>query len=77
MPNGAVTKESFRNSIKYTITDYKYKEKDLIRRDYITRTIIFLKEKYKLNEEFKTIEYNIFRNELEKTIELMAGIYNI
>ncbi len=77
MPNGAVTKESFRNSIKYTITDYKYREKDLIRRDYITRTIIFLTEKYKLNEEFKTIEYNIFRNELEKTIELMAGIYNI
>jgi len=77
LPNGAVTKESFRNAIKYIITDYKYRKKDLIRRDYITRTIIILIEKYKLNEEFKIIEYNIFRDELEKTIALMTGIINI
>ena len=77
MPNGAVTKELFRNAIKYIIIDYEYREKDLIRRDYITRTIIILIEKYKLNEEFKTIEYSIFRDELEKTIALMAGIINI
>jgi len=47
MPNGAVTKELFRNAIKYIIIDYEYREKDLIRRDYITRTIIILIEKYK------------------------------
>ena len=47
MPNGAVTKELFRNAIKYIIIDYEYREKDLIRRDYITRTIIILIVKYK------------------------------
>ncbi len=29
MFNGAVSKESFRNAIKYFITIYKYREKDL------------------------------------------------
>ena len=45
MFNGAVSKESFRNAIKYIITIYKYREKDLIRRDYITRTIIIFHRK--------------------------------
>jgi len=42
------------------------------RRDYLTRTIIIVL-KYNLNNEPKFIEFEKFKEELEKTIALMTG----
>lgn len=43
------------------------------RRDYLTRTLIIIVLKYNLNNEPKFIEFEKFKEELEKTIALMTG----
>ena len=73
LPNGHVTKNAFRETILYIFNQYIYKVKNSIRRDYITRTLIIIVEKYNLNEEPKFIDYKTFMKELEYTIPIMTG----
>ena len=48
---------------------------NLIARHYVTS--IFLIEKHKIYNEFKSIEHNTFKDELENSIVLMVGIVNL
>ncbi len=42
------------------------RDKNIRRKDYITRTIVIIIEKYQLNIKFKFIKYELFNEELEK-----------
>lgn len=73
LPNCQVTKKVFRDTILHTFNEYIYKTNQFIRRDYITRTLVIITEKYNLNEEPKYIEFKTFKKELEYTISVMTG----
>lgn len=77
LPSGAVSKTNFRDTLDYILKKYYYKNKQILRRDYITRTCIITIEKYKVNENIKPIEYNSFSEELKKTIAIMTGKTNL
>ena len=77
LPNTRVTKSNFRDTINYIIKNNSIKSKNIIRRDFITRTLIIVIEKYELNENFYFIEYDIFKKELENVIAIMTGKINI
>ena len=47
--------------------------KKCIRKDYITRIIIIIIEKYKLNDTPQIMDYNTFYKETKNTISVMAG----
>jgi hypothetical protein len=66
LPSGAVSKNNFRDTLDYILKQYYYKTKQILRRDYITRTCIITIEKYKINENKYPIEYNSFSEELKK-----------
>lgn len=68
-----MTKAAFRDTLNHIINEYSYKISNCNRRDYITRTFIFIFNKFNLNENPQFIDYNTFTNELEKTIALMTG----
>ena len=50
------------------INDYGCSQNNLIARHYVARIIIILIEKHKLYNEFKSIEHNTFKDELENSI---------
>ena len=77
LPNTRVTKNNFRDTINYIIKNNDFKTKNIIRRDYITRTLVVIIEKYDLNKDYKFIQYDIFKKELENVIALMTGKINI
>ena len=68
-----VSKNTFRDTLNYILTDYSIKSKNNIRKDYITRNIIYLIEKYELNEKPQLIDYDTFKKELYITIAIMNG----
>ena len=47
--NKPSSKYTFRDIINFVINEYAYNNNKSIRRDYITRTIIIIIEKYELN----------------------------
>lgn len=49
--------------------------KKSVRRDFITRTLIILCEKYDLNNNPKFITFEEFKKELEFTISIMTDKY--
>ena len=55
IPKGNVTKNNFQETIKYILNSYELNNKEIIRKDYITRTLIILIEKLKINIEPKII----------------------
>ena len=67
----------FKEIINYIINHYKYNMKKSVRRDFITRTLIILCEKYDLNNNPKFITFEEFKKELEFTISIMTGNINI
>ena len=69
----AISKTNFRDTIDYILKQYCYKTKQILLRDYITRTSILSIEKYKINENKNPIEYNSFSEEMKKTIAVMTG----
>ena len=77
LPNTRVTKNNFRDTINYIIENNDFKIKNIIRKDYITRTLVVIIEKYDLNKDYKFIQYDIFKKELENVIALMTGKINI
>ena len=72
-----VTKNIFRDTIMHILNYYTYKISNSVRRDFITRTLIILIEKYDLNKKPILINYTTFKSELQKTIALMTGKINI
>ena len=77
LPKTRVTKNNFRETLNYIIKMTTLKEKNIVRRDYITRTLITIILKYDLNKEYKPIDYSLFKNELGKVIAIMTGKINI
>ncbi len=73
LPKGPITKSIFRDICNFILNDYIYKMLTIKRRDYLTRTLIIIVLKYNLNNEPKFIEFEKFKEELEKTIALMTG----
>lgn len=76
MPKGSITKASFRDSINFILNDYTYKIHNIKRRDFVTRSLIIIVLKYKLNDNPQFIEYNNIKEEIEKTISIMTGNIN-
>ena len=77
LPKGPVTKLAFRETKNSIINDYSYKIHKCIRRDYITRTLIVLVEKYDLNKNPKFLEFDTLKYEIENTISILTGNINI
>ena len=77
LPSGAVTKTNFRDTLDYTLKHYYYKTRQILRRDYITRSCIIAIEKYKVNETKNPISYICFLEELKKTVAIMTGKTNL
>ena len=48
-----------------------------IRKDYISRTLIIITEKYNLNGDPKIIDYETFNKEIKNTISIMTGNINL
>ena len=63
-----ISKNTFRDTLNYILSEYSIKSKNNIRKDYVSRTIIYLIEKYELNENPKFLEYNLLNKELQNTI---------
>ena len=76
LPKGQVTKTSFRDTLNYILNEYTYKIHNIIRRDYITRTLIIIVLKYNLNKTPQFVEFNQIKMKIEKTISLMTGNIN-
>jgi len=72
-----MSKSNFRETIKCILNNYLNNNKKLKRKDYITRTIIIIVEKYNLNEKPKYIDYNTFKKEFEVTVSLMTKKVNV
>ena len=68
-----ISKNTFRDTLNYILSEYSIKSKNNIRKDYVSRTIIYLIEKYELNENPKFLEYNLLNKELQNTIAIMSG----
>lgn len=76
LPNSRMTKNNFKDTIKYILNTYSFKKNKFVRKDYITRTLIII-EKFNINNEPKFINYDLFKKELELTIGFMTGKENI
>ena len=77
MPNKNANKNIMRDTLNYILNKYYCKNTEIIRKDYITRTMIIILEKYDLNLKPKFIDYDIFKKELKETICAMTGKVNI
>ena len=66
-----IDKNTFSEILNYILFEYSINSKNNIRKDYVSRLIIF--EKYELNNNPKFLEYNILNKELQNTIDTMAG----
>ena len=81
--NKNVSKGLFKETLNFIINQYKYNIKNCLRKDFITRTLIIIIEKYGLNNTPQFIKYEIFKKELDYTISIITGniklnaIYNI
>lgn len=58
------------------MNEYTYKIHNIIRRDFITRTLIIIVLKYNLKKTPQFVEFNQIKMEIEKTISLMTGNIN-
>ena len=77
LSKGKVSKVAFRDTMNFILKEYLYKTKGIVRRDYNTRTIIILIEKFQLNYTPKFIVYKTYQTELQKTVSIMTGKINI
>ena len=64
LPNSRTTKNNFKDTIKYILNTYSFKKNQFVRKDYITRTLIIIIEKFNINNEPKFIKYDLFKKEL-------------
>ena len=60
-----------KKTLNFILNGYSLYFKKNIRKDFVSRTIIILKEKYHLNDTFQFIKYDFFIEELEKTIGII------
>ena len=77
IPNRKITKNVFKDCINYILKNYAFNINNNIRKDYISRTLIIIIQKYNINQEPKFIDYNIFNTEIKKTISIMTKAINI
>lgn len=77
LPNNKITKTNFRDTVNTIIEKYKIIDEKTIRKDFISRTLIILMIKLNLNEKPKIISYDLFKNELQKSICVMTNNINI
>ena len=77
LPNSSITKAYFKDTISYILKHYSMKNKETIRKDYISRSLIIIIEKYNLNKVSKFIDFSIFKKEIEKTIAFMTNKVNL
>ncbi len=73
LPNFSVSKKNFIDTIEYILKNYSIHFSDCPRRDYISRTLIIIIEKYNLNDKPMYINYKLFQKELQYTISFMTG----
>lgn len=64
LPNNKITKANFRDTVNSIIEKYKIIDEKIIRKDFISRTLIILMIKLNLNEKPKIISYDLFKKEL-------------
>ena len=57
--------------------NYSIKYNECPRKDYISRTLIIIIEKYRLNEKPMFITYDMFQKELKYTISFMTGYVDL
>lgn len=76
LPHNKVTKSNFRDTVNSIIEKNKINQ-NIIRKDYITRTIIIIILKLNLNDIPKIITYDLFNLELQNTISIMTNNINI
>mgnify|MGYP003571366036 CR=1 FL=1 len=72
-----MTKNAFRDTIDYIINDYSFHMSNCIRKDYISRTLIIITEKFNLNMNPKIIDFDTFNKELKNIISIMTGNINL
>ena len=77
LPNSSITKKYFKDTISYILKHYSMKNRETIRKDYISRSLIIIIEKYNLNKVSKFIDFSIFKKEIEKTIAFMTNKVNL
>ena len=72
LPGSRTSKNNFKDTIKYIWNTYSFKKNQFVRKDYITRILIIIIEKFNINNEPKFIKYDLFKKELELTIGFMT-----
>jgi len=75
LPYNKIAKSNFRDKVNSIIEKYKITNQNIIRKDYITLTILILK--LNLNDNPKIITYDIFNQELQNTISIMTNHINL
>lgn len=77
IPNGQINKYNLKQTLKYILNSYELNNKEIVRKDFITRTLIIIVEKLNLNTKPQIITYDVFKKELEYTISIMTGKTNL
>ena len=57
-PYNIITNYKSKKTFNYILNDYSINFDKNVRKDYILRTVIIIKEKYKLNGKLKFIDYS-------------------
>ena len=55
--------------------NHSYNNRKIVRKDYLTRTMIIIVEKYNLNNKTKFIEFKSFQKELKTSFSFEICIY--
>ena len=68
LPRHITNQFNFINSLKNILINNAFKNSDIVRKDYKTKSLLLLIDKENLNENFKWIDYNTFKIYLKKIV---------
>ena len=76
LPKRKITSNDFLKSIKSILNFNEIKNNKIVRKDFITRTLIKLASNIKSEKNFIWISYDLFKKEQRKIISINTNIFN-
>jgi len=76
LPKTSTNNKNFLDSISKIIINNTFEKKEIIRRDFVTRSLFFLIDELDLNNKPKWITYDEYKNALKKIINKYESNYN-
>ena len=76
LPKRKITSNDFLKLIKSILNFNEIKNNKIVRKDFITRTLIKLASNIKSEKNFIWISYDLFKKEQRKIISINTNIFN-